>query len=187
MQQYFVQAFDRTDPQAHINTAITHTQNLLQQARNHRVPVVYTAQKPHQKPHERGLLTDFWGTGLTADGSDNIIPELTPHTEDVLLTKWRYSAFSRTDLLEHMRAHGRDQLIITGIYAHIGCLTTALVAFMEDIQAFIVPEATADFSADEHHHALKYAATRCANVKPANQLVDELHSSARTPAHQGAL
>ncbi|MGV7904388.1 isochorismatase family protein, partial [Mycobacterium kansasii] len=81
--------------------------------------------------------TDFWGPGLKTANQD-IIAELTPADDDVLLTKWRYSAFAKSDLAERMRAWGRDQLVIAGIYAHIGIMTTALDAFMRDVQPYVV-------------------------------------------------
>jgi hypothetical protein len=43
------------------------------------------------------------------------------HAEgDTVLTKWRCSAFFRTELLEQIRESGRDQLIGCGVYAHVG-------------------------------------------------------------------
>ncbi|MGP5700555.1 isochorismatase family protein [Glutamicibacter arilaitensis] len=128
------------------------------------VPVVYTAQPPNQKPADRALLTDFWGTGLTNDGREEITQELAPRTGDLVLTKWRYSAFAKTELQEWMRQAGRDQLLITGVYAHIGCLTTALDAFMRDIQPFFIADAQADFSLEEHQMAINYGYGRCASV-----------------------
>ncbi len=161
MQEYFVAAYRRDEEP--LSAVVPRIAALRDACAALGVPVVFSAQPPDQDPADRGLLTDLWGTGLGAGGDEHrIIPELAPRPDDVLLTKWRYSAFQRTDLRDRLRALGRDQLVITGIYAHIGCLMTAAEAFMQDVQAFLVADAVADFSLDEHRMALRWAAGRCA-------------------------
>ncbi len=129
------------------------------------VPVAYTAQPGRMADADRGLLKDFWGPGMRTDEADRAIAAgLTPAGQDWVITKWRYSAFFRSDLLDRMVRAGRDQLIVCGLYAHVGVLMTALDAFTHDIQPFLVADALGDFSADYHQLALNYAAQRCAMV-----------------------
>lgn len=162
MQEHFVRVFE--DDHNQLGGAIARMEALVSAARQRGVPVVYTAQPPAQDPRERGLLTDFWGPGLSDPQAAAVIEPLAPREEETVLTKWRYSAFHRSELREQMRLSGRDQLIITGVYAHIGCLTTALVAFMEDIRPFFVADAMADFGLDEHQRAAEFVASRCGQV-----------------------
>jgi len=129
------------------------------------VPVAYTAQPGRMADEDRGLLRDFWGPGMRTEETDRaIVPEVAPARQDWVFTKWRYSAFFRSGLLDRMAAAGRDQLIVCGVYAHVGVLMTALDAFTHDIQPFLVADALGDFSADYHKLALDYAAERCAMV-----------------------
>jgi bifunctional isochorismate lyase/aryl carrier protein len=163
MQRYFV---DFLPCDASPTVELLHNTAALRQAAIAAgLPVFYSAQPGGMTREERGLLTDFWGPGMDTDPAQReIIPTMSPSPADVVITKWRYSAFVRSDLLSRLQRAGRDQLIICGIYAHIGCLSTANEAMALDVQPFLVADAIADFSADYHRLALAYAAERCAAV-----------------------
>nr|WP_280926851.1 isochorismatase family protein [Rothia aeria] len=183
MQRYFVRAFElerdgQTLPDAQINIAIANIRRLVDAAHAANIPVYYTAQPPRQNPADRRLLTDFWGDGLQDDESAQILDELAPTEADTVLTKWRYSAFVRSPLEEQLKELGRDQLIISGVYAHIGCLTTALEAFMRDIQPFMVADALADFTEEEHRMACEYASGRCARVLDTAEALEQITAGA---------
>ncbi len=174
MQDYFLDFYDRS--LAPIPQLLANTKRLIEQARALGIPVIYTAQLPEQTLQERGLLQDMWGPGLTAHPQGkNIVAELAPQTQDRVLDKWRYSAFQKSALQEMLFDQGRDQLIICGVYAHIGCLMTACDAFMRDIQPFFVADALADFSAKDHAMAMEYVSQRCGLALNTDALLTSLH------------
>lgn len=171
LQEHFIGAFESTGG-GPADVAISNVHRLREAADAAGMPVVYTAQPPQQQPEDRGLLSDFWGPGLQTDDSARIVAAVAPRDHDVLLTKWRYNAFIRTPLLDLLRDWGRDQIVVVGVYAHIGVLLTAADAFMHDIAPFVVSDAVADFSREHHLQALDYAAERCATVLTTEAAVD---------------
>ncbi|MCZ4611614.1 isochorismatase family protein [Streptomyces sp. Lzd4kr] len=177
MQRFFVRRFPVPEPRGEL---LLHCGLLRSCAASFGIPVAYSAQPGGMTRDQRGLLHDFWGPGMTADPLDRkVVDPLAPMPGNEVFTKSRYSAFAGTGLLDSMREQGKDQLIICGVYAHVGILATALDALTHDIETFVVADAVADFSREFHLLALNYAAGRCAAVLPAGELLAQLHESSR--------
>lgn len=173
MQEYFLRPFPKNE-QPFLGL-VSHTREIRDAAVAAGVPVVYTAQPGGMSRDQRGLLADFWGDGMTSLPEERgIIDDVAPRPGDRVFTKWRYSAFHRTDMLDYLREIGRDQLIVGGVYAHVGCLMTAVDAFSHDIEPFFVADAVADFDATHHAMAVSYAAARCAAVLDSATVVNAL-------------
>ncbi|MGW2183881.1 isochorismatase family protein [Streptomyces sp. NPDC001732] len=171
LQNHFLSAYDvRASPVPELLAGVA---ALKKRAAELGIPVLYTAQPGGQTREERGLQQDFWGSGLPDDPTAAAIAEaVAPGPDDEVVTKWKYSGFVRTDLADRLAALGRDQLVVTGVYAHIGVLMTACDAWMRDIQAFVVADAVADFSAEDHAMALRWAAGRCAVVTTTDTVLE---------------
>ncbi|MEV5321382.1 isochorismatase family protein [Streptomyces sp. NPDC052687] len=171
MQRYFLRPF----PASLRDPLVSNAALLRERAVAAGVPVAYTAQPGGMTEEQRGLLKDFWGPGMRVDPADReVVEPLAPGPDDRVFTKWRYSAFFRSGLLDWMRELGRDQLIVCGVYAHVGVLMTAVEAFTHDIRPFLVADAVGDFSAEYHRLAVDYAAQRCAVVTTTGTVLTQL-------------
>lgn len=173
MQQYFLGAFNADA--APLAPAVANTARLLRHCRARGIPVFYTAQRGNQDRRDRGLQADLWGPGMHATPEhETILAALAPAAGDHVLVKHRYSAFQRSNLETMMRARGRDQLLVTGVYAHIGCAATVSEAFQRDIEAFIAADAVADFSRADHDMAMQLIARTCGVPLTTDQLLETL-------------
>jgi len=162
MQNYFLAAYGDDNPT--LNTVIANIAALVAACRAHDIPVLYTAQNGNQDRRDRGLQAELWGPGMRTDPAHQAItPALVPTENDIVLVKHRYSAFQRSNLADLLRVRGRDQLMVTGVYAHIGCLSTIGEAFQRDIEPFLAADASADFSRERHDMAVDWVAA-CSGV-----------------------
>ncbi|MEV3997575.1 isochorismatase family protein [Streptomyces halstedii] len=179
MQYYFLRPFPAgASP---VDALLGNAVRLRQTCARLGVPVAYTAQPGDMTEEQRGLLKDFWGPGMSAGPRDRaVVDELAPGPDDTVFTKWRPSAFFRTGLLDLLRDTGRDQLIVCGVYAHVGILMTTGEACAHDIQTFVVGDAVADFTPADHRMTLEYVATRCGMTVTTKTVLRQLEEASGT-------
>ncbi len=182
LQRYFARPYGEGTV---LRDAVRRTAEVIAAARVAGIPVFYTAQCGDQDQVARGLQRELWGPGMRdRPEHTEILEAVRPEPGDVVLTKHRYSAFAGNEFAHLLAARGRDQLVITGVYAHIGITATAMEAFQREVYPFVVADAVADFSAEEHALALRQIASCCGVLVTAQGVLDAV---AARPAWEALL
>jgi ureidoacrylate peracid hydrolase len=147
-----------------IRSTIKPTAQILAIARSQGVPVIYVKEAlssdlsdagPLHSPFARMSKRLQMGLEITAptgelsrvhiDGCWNtdIIPELAPRTDELVITKRRWSAFHNTELDERLRAIGTRYLIVTGCTTSVCIESTIRDAAMRDYACLLPADCTA--------------------------------------------
>ncbi|WP_051965554.1 isochorismatase family protein [Kitasatospora mediocidica] len=134
------------------------------------LPVLASGPRPASRLIQRGLLGSCWGMGLSPEeAAQTALPRLAA-ADVTRIAKRSYSAFYAGDLETELRRLGRDQLVMAGVFAGHGILATSLDAVARDIQAFVLYDATADYTAYRHAAALDLISTMSGRVLAVDDL-----------------
>jgi ureidoacrylate peracid hydrolase len=119
----------------------------------------------------RVLIRDTWNT--------DIISELAPEPEDVVLYKHRYSGFYRTELDDILRDLGVTTLIVTGATTSVCVESTVRDAMFRDYHCLVLEDCTAepiafDSSRSNHEASLLVLELLFASITDSTALIDVL-------------
>jgi len=119
--------------------------------REHGIRVIYTTHAQRRDGCDMGRFKDLWppirhGAGLVdGEPGSEIYLEIAPRTDEIVITKRRYSAFYGTDLEIILRGLGVDTVVISGVTTENCCHATARDALFRDYKVIFLSDATATF------------------------------------------
>ncbi len=156
---------------------VYHTRDLLAEARNKRLPIFYTTGHEgrtaaafgrwHGK--NRRAVEDFdqkWTKG------NEIVAEITPGEEDVILPKQKPSAFFGTPLASMLNEFHADTLLVAGCTTS-GCVRASVIdAFSYNFKVSVVEECVFDRGQASHKINLFDMNAKYADVIPLVEALD---------------
>jgi nicotinamidase-related amidase len=104
-------------------------------------------------------------------GWDQIVQELTPEADDILVTKRQWGAFYGTGLDLQLRRRGIKTIVLAGIATNIGVESTARDAYERGYHQVIVEDACSAMSAEMHEFAFAKIFPRLAKVRMAEEVL----------------
>ncbi len=84
-----------------------------------------------------------------------LVPELSQHPDDHIVTKQRWGALLGTDLDQFLRQRGVTQVVLTGVATSSGVESTARSAYDLGYNVTLVVDAMTDRDADAHRHSVE--------------------------------
>lgn len=115
-------------------------------------PIIYLCDSHRREDAEFDMFPSHCVEGTKGAG---IVSELTPHEDDIIIPKRRYSGFAGTDLDITLRELGIDELVLVGVCTNICVLYTAADARNLHYEVSVPRNCVASFDAEAHGWALK--------------------------------
>lgn len=117
-------------------------------------PVIYVCDA--HAPDDKEFSKFGWPAHAVKDTRGaQVVDELKPGHNDIVVFKTAYSSFFGTNLDETLRRLGVDSLRLTGTVTHICVLFTASDAVLRDYFVTVVEDGVAGLSREDHDAALR--------------------------------
>lgn len=169
MQEFFL------NPESHAyipagRKIIQNIVNLVSEFRRQRLPIIFTRHAI--KDEEPGMMKIWWKDILKeGDPLSNIIQELAPAKNDVVIRKTQYDAFYKTHLEKILHNAGVRQIVLCGVMTDLCCESTARSAFVRGFEVFFLADGTATINEQLHISALRTLAHGFAEVVTCRDIV----------------
>jgi nicotinamidase-related amidase len=149
---------------------------LVRRCREHGMLIILV----HVDPGPKGELFPSPETDIprivraTTPDWTEIVPELGPEPEDVVVTKHQPSAFYGTDIEIHLRRRGIRTILLGGISTNIGVEATARAAHERGYEQIFVEDAMAARGAELHAFPVTRLFPTIGRVRSTQEVLDAL-------------
>ena len=160
---------------------VPNIQKIIRRARECHIPVVFIRHAYLPGYKDGGILVhELFPSDIEANGwidgtfDTEIIEELKPEADDIIIKKNRYSAFYQTPLDMTLRNMGINTIIISGLYSNCCCESTARDAVYRDYRLYFMSDATAAIEDDLHEATLRTISTFFGKVLTTDEMIGRM-------------
>ncbi len=126
---------------------------LINKARKQKIPVIYLRDAHIFEDKELGI----WGEhAMKGTEASEIIPELEPDKNDVVIEKKWYSGFVDTKLAGILKNLKADTIIFAGVSTDICVQNNVAYAYFSGYNTIVLKDCTASIEEEAHEYALGY-------------------------------
>lgn len=162
---------------SHADNMIPALTYLIDQARLFHVPIIFV-----RTIHETSTDSATWVRRLRGKSQADLCRKgtwgsefykITPASEDIIVTKHRYSAFIHTRLDSILRTLNIKNILMSGVSTNVCVESTARDGFMLDYDVVFLSDCTAAFSKEAHEMTLTNINQFFGTVADSNQVIDK--------------
>jgi len=99
-----------------------------------------------------------------------LIPQLTPQSGEVIITKTRYDPFVDTYIEQILKRHGVNQIVVCGLLTNVCVESCVRSAFDRDFKVILAADAVTTYSSELHAASLKTIEHHFGTVKTTNEI-----------------
>ncbi|HEY3360978.1 MAG TPA: hydrolase [Methanosarcina sp.] len=102
------------------------------------------------------------------------VPEMSPTSKDIVISKKQWGAFYGTDLELQLRRRGMNTIVLCGISTDFGVESTARFAYEYGFQQIFAEDAMASRSEEQHNAAVNFIFKRIGRVRKTDEILKAL-------------
>jgi nicotinamidase-related amidase len=131
---------------ARIRSILPSVQKLLKKTRSQGHQIIFACDS--YRPDDFIFQGKMKPHAIEGTSGAEVMGELSPTPQDIILRKRRFSAFFQTGLEEMLRAQGIDTVVVVGVTTHFCVLMTALDAICHDFRVIVLEDCCASHRAE---------------------------------------